>query len=1695
MSTNATIDSRDRDLTDTKVPILKNKEGYPSWREFIVQLATTMKMLPTLTRPMTAEKWKTLSDLVESWIVEASDDLDDLFFSIATKAVSSSPPSGTGSSTPTSSSGSTTPKYTEDQKKQMIDRVTQCQKLYRLIYNSLTLETRVLIGRDILTGHVYALWKWVEEQFQPTASDNIGEIFMKFFHSFQGKDQSFDEWRAWVNELRRVLESAGQTITPEMYVWVLLDKLQPRHEQAVLALKASGKLTDKKIVDWNEIATFINTQERSKNRQESDGVVSAAWANAATSSRAAVPRTYSGNSNNRSNESSDSNGSKKIVTVNMDEIQCGNCRDYGHVAKVCPKPETEKFKQWRNRGKSTNSKSKSTSGNSTNRVNSVITADPIGDVKNNQYFPLSGDEEEIEEGKTNHIQHVVHALSVSVRPAAGATVERACPVTVTATSAQGELVCPAIVTTRNYLAAAKKKSVTAEQAIAARPPGPIVAKKPPPPDPVLQSKPKIFSQLDAALRDNAWGFDTMASVSVTGNKNQLLSTRRCVPFDIKTADGTMIPVNTVGTVTLRVNSKDGRVVLVKVENVYYNERFSSNLLSGVALAKLGWKFQIDENGSTATTPGGYTVPVSTRGNIAVLLPASPERVLAVQQILTGNTRRVEPDVEKLFKLHKRMAHQSFDTMIKSLSQGKVSGFRINLNPATTAEARKRVMECKDCCRGKQSRPSFGHRGLVRGQKPAEHLHMDTYIIRCDNKVGIEEVQYGVIMVDTYSGEVTQFCTKSKADIAVGVINKIKEIERQWNSKVKMIFSDGGTEFINHTLLDWLKNEGIVNQVSPPYTQQLNGVAERNIRTVKDLGRTILLGAGAPQWMWQKALQHAVWVLNRTRVTNPTGMTVYEQMKGRLPSFSEKHVGTWGCNAWVHQRKESRPGAMSSKSEPGIYVGHRNEYAVILMLHNQKEVEVQGARFHCDNFSHMKALVKGDDAINLILDNEEPEWTDFDAFGEPVQSGFTSSDAVQGGNEVVPPLADDTHDRASTPVSGTDSAGASSSGAPSDDENDPNKEYEVESILAHTGKGRNIQYLVRWKGDYENTWEPPASFKSNSTVTKYKNGNTVEMKDNTLLDVPNSSVSDVDAGSDGTTTDVTGTGNRVEMCMSAMLVSQRDEVNPTRMDELHRAIVAAVTLGEPIPPKSFNQLRKLSTEEQKPWLAARKVEYDACISTETWEEVPKSKLPKGTRVLPLKEIYTLKVDQNGKVERHKVRFTPCGNFQTPDTYSETYARTGSYKGFRAGLSIAAKFNHEIVQFDVPTAFLNAPLDEGEVIYMTMPPGLGKDDKVCRLKKSLYGLKQSPRNWDRMIHAFIKEEMKWTPTASDQSIYYKRTKSGRLMMLYRFVDDLQGQFHSEDRKEFELDTGMLRDRFKLKQMQTATWMLGMRITRDRKLKTITLDQEQYINGAVEKFLGKEVKKVNTPEVVGYMHDTNPAVLVPTDRQRYMEIVGTLMYAAISTRPDISHSVHSLASQMQNPLVRDMNAAVRVLRYLSGTAKLGLVFGSKNPTHVGDTRGFSTKMDVSAFADADWANDRTDRKSVSGWISKLNGDPISWSCKKQRVVSLSTAEAELYAEAAAIQETLWLRGLIKELGLHLNSSSIIYGDNQAAISISKNGIKGDRTKHVDIKWNFVTDTVESKEIELKWIPTTEMEADIFTKALLPKIFERLRAMIMTR
>lgn len=345
-------------------------------------------------------------------------------------------------------------------------------------------------------------------------------------------------------------------------------------------------------------------------------------------------------------------------------------------------------------------------------------------------------------------------------------------------------------------------------------------------------------------------------------------------------------------------------------------------------------------------------------------------------------------------------------------------------------------------------------------------------------------------------------------------------------------------------------------------------------------------------------------------------------------------------------------------------------------------------------------------------------------------------------------------------------------------------------------------------------------------------------------------------------------------------------------------------------------------------------------------------------------------------------------------------------------------------------------------------------------------------------------------SDPCLFWKKSRTGKLILLFLFVDDMQIAFDESDDDEYAEILDMLTKRFNISNLGDSKYMLGMRITRDLKAKTIFLDQELYITKALEKFGLAQCRSEPTPAVQSSSAPKTAEEMTaddehPADVHLYQEKVGTLLYAAISTRPDISFAVNKLTQKMSAPRIVDMKSCDRVFRYLAGSKNKGLTFGGRSESK------------LTAWADADWGTDWTDRRSQTGWLAMLWGDLVSWASQKQKVVAQSTCEAELYAEAAAINEMSWIRGLLSEISLFTDQDAtpILYGDNQSAQKLTETGIKSERTKHIAIKYAFIHDEVEKGRVKLQWVPTTEQLADVLTKALPRPQHEILCKQLMTK
>jgi len=1591
-------------------------------------------------RPLTPKQWKEYQDSVRLWSEEAFDEAAALLFSGSGASDGSSSSCSVKDESSMASSGPSAEVLKA--RKVVTQRVENSIRVYGVIYSTLPEELRPQVETAVQSGFAYGLWKWLEEKYQSTEQDSVGELLMQWITLGQNEEESFDAYRARVDKLNTLLTLAKEKPSARMYSLMMTEKLQPKYKAAVLALKAGGKLKDASAIDWESVVALINAHEREEFRQGGEGTAYANAARGFAANGAGAKKAWNGQ------HTMQSGGERERRP--LAEIECFACKKRGHYKSDCPtrKNQDGGAKPWKHNEKAASA------------------------VSGNYYQSISDDEEDYGVDSGAERAHATMTVSsTEIVASAGAN---------PAAAAAGAGGPRRIMTIADReAAAAKAKKDSEPKAESARP---AAAERKPEKKPAAAVAPKSAVQLDVALSKDAWGWDTMASVHVSGNRAQFANLRKCTAVQIKTADGNIVTGTQCGTVHLRITTDDGRNVRLQIDNVFFNERFTSNLMSGEKLTQHeGWEYHSKKDRTYAVTPGGNKVPLSTQGRIAVMLGAGPERVYAAL-LPGGGVRDDDRNTSALMRLHVRLSHMGFDEMIRLIRSERVTGLgAFTLTPEVVERAREHVRECRACFLGKQARTSFDHRGLTPGKAPLETLHMDAYVVKCPGRDGMPMIAYGITIKDTFSGEGSYVLVHSKDRVAQAVIDLFVRLQTQWGLTIKRINMDGGSEFVNETLKSWMAKQGTDYRISPPHTQELNGVAERSVRSFKDLARTQIMHARAPLWLWGRAMEHTLWIWNRVRINNPNGKSVYEQQTGRLPNVTEKLIGVWGCNAYVHVRKELRAGAMSAKAEPAIYLGHDYEHnaPMALVLSTGKYAVTRDIKFVNNSFTHMRALVAGEDAIATVLNAAGDEISEDLSGSMPdglqAQGGRSQTSLTDGHSAVMPQQAD----------------GSSISSS------DPD-EWTVESIVGRRVlRGGTPQYKVRWAGfsEKDDTWERESTVSDLAALDVY-------LKENPPASSQPRRSPRFDSGS-APDNEEEKESMRVEMAMNSVMRVLRDRQDADAEEvEDFDAVCSAVSDGIGlIRNRSPKNLREIMASDDpawiKTWQDARQSEYDGIKQKGVWTEIPRSAVPIGAKVLRIREVFKIKENEKGEVIQHKARFTVDGSGQRIGRdCGEVYARTGKYKTERFALSMCSRLDSELKQFDVPVAFLNADVEED--VYMELPIGFGTPGAVAKLNKSLYGLRQAPRNWDKRAHAFFTEKMKWKAAVSDPSLYFKRSRTGRLMLIYRFVDDMQGQHHAEDEQEFAESSDMLREEFNIKQLENATWMLGMRITRDRKARTIKLDQELFITKALERFGMAQCKPVSSPEHPGAENDKSEGLDALCDRDLFMQKVGVTMYLGISTRLDISHAVHRGASAMQCPTIRDMIAIDRVLRYLAGTKDVGLIFGSHNGEAIGDSRGRGTEMlvDVCAYADADWANNKMDRKSITGWVAKINGDPISWQSKKQQVVGLSTCESELYAQAAAVQEVLWILGLCRELGLQVRTGSTVHCDNQSTIAVCKNGIKnGERTKHIDIKYHFITETMDRGEIKMQWVQSSEQEADIFTKALAAPVFLHLRAKLMTR
>src|SRR6266436_2742762 len=513
---------------------------------------------------------------------------------------------------------------------------------------------------------------------------------------------------------------------------------------------------------------------------------------------------------------------------------------------------------------------------------------------------------------------------------------------------------------------------------------------------------------------------------------------------------------------------------------------------------------------------------------------------------------------------------------------------------------------------------------------------------------------------------------------------------------------------------------------------------------------------------------------------------------------------------------------------------------------------------------------------------------------------------------------------------------------------------------------------------------------------------------------------------------------------------------------------------PPPPKNFREVTGHQYEAQFRESMEGHIKEHVNLF-KSWTEVAKLEV-KGRQILGCQWVYVYKTDKHRKITKCKARLVVCGN-QQKECDLPTRATTLATTSLRVLLATVAKFDLETLQLDALNAFVHAEIDE--TVYMRMPPGYGKPNTVVRLNKALYGLRRSPILWQTKFTGVLRN-MGFTEVPQEPCVM----RRGGIICFF-YVDDIVFAFRKKDAGHVTGTVTEMRNHFKLNELGELKWFLGIHIFRDRPRRSLWLSQQSYVEKLANEFTAG-VQSDKWPPTPMAEEELLPLPIddevLESDKKLYQRKIGSILYAAISTRPDIAFAAARLSRHSCRPGRIHQIAADRVIRYLYRTRFQCIRYG-----HESEATSFV------CASDASFADNTLDRKSSQGYVLKLFGGPVAWRANKQDTVTTSSTEAELLALSQTAKESIYMSRLLKVLSLELDEPLAIECDNRQTIRLLAESAKlQTKLRHVDIHSHWLRQEVQRGAITLTWQESKKLMADGLTKALSRGPFDRFIGMI---
>ena len=1132
-------------------------------------------------------------------------------------------------------------------------------------------------------------------------------------------------------------------------------------------------------------------------------------------------------------------------------------------------------------------------------------------------------------------------------------------------------------------------------------------------------------------------YDSGASRHISPFRQRFLTYRSIPPRPIAAADKHKFYA--VGTGDLKIQVPNGASATPMIlRDALHAPDIGLTVVSIGRIAKAGHVVSFKGDTCKITNSKGKTIgniPISANG----LYKA--ERVYAAAAVL---------EIVDIITLHRRLGHISLDTIRNIIRNNIVTGIQLIDD--------KPSFFCESCEHAKAMRkPINKERQSDLAEAFGDEIHSDLWGPSRTATIGGRK--YYVTFTDDFSRYTRLELLRTKDETLDAYKTFAAWAQTQHNVKIKRLRSDRGGEYTGNDFTKYLKAQGTERRLTTRDTPQHNSVAESLNRRLLECVRAILHHSQLSSALWGEAIMFAIWLKNRTSTRALGNTTPYERLYKNKPDLSG--VPEWGQKVWVHSPGGSK---LDARAIEGRWVGFDRDstHAHRVYWPGQRRVTVER------DLKFVPTTVTVYSPTTSVPHVSPQVQQSSHALGAPspatplppptptstptrIRPGATDSGEDEMPDEEEVPSA-------STPASSTTFGSESSRGGqtPTQPPGAP-KKSKISPFGFTTRRSARLAEREQARRTPAST-RPTTTTSQSSTSTQQRHvpGEFPIFRgthpDYTRPNLPEdeASLADVEFDSEDEDEDED---------------DEDDEpvVKPVKVN-IHVMVMDAMQ-DEEGDPKTLREAK--ARADWPRWKEAMDREIATLDRAKTWITVPR---PEGKNIVGSKWVFRIKRKADGSIEKYKARLVARGFTQVfGEDYYDTFSPVAKLQSFRAILALAARFDWEIESFDFTGAYLNGELDADEEIYMQPPPGYEGQgpDEVKRLRKSLYGLKQAGRKWyDALSRALA--NLGFRTTQADPGVFVAYDQ-GHILILVVHVDDCT--FTGSSAKLIFAYKKKINDCYALTDLGPISWLLGIKITRNREERTISLSQSSYIDSILERYGLKDAKPYATPMVPGVTYSRRDSPSTPTEAHRmrrvpYREAIGSLMYAAVATRPDITFAVSTLSQFLDNPGDAHWEAVKRIIRYLSGTRGATLTYGED-------------RHDLIGYTDTDGAT-QEHRRAISGHVFLIDGGAISWSSRKQELVTLSTAEAEYVATTHAAKEALWLRRLIHELFPSLKQPTPLYCDNLSTLKLIYGDNYHARTKHIDTRYHFIRQVARNGALVLTYCPSEDMTADTLTKAL---------------